>query len=334
MSWTNQIFKATKTRRLVSAWTVIGAKDVLLTRLREFDDLFDQVVFMCGAPGADGSLPDKWPAAERRRLVGELREMDISVINDYGGAWTGGCAEICRSPKIMSACIDKMVADCEETEADGVDIDFEGWPAESRFAYTDFLAQLGEKLHARGKMLSICAFSQTAAARRENGVGFIDPAAVAPHIDHYRSMTYDLFCPPSQYIGPTSTAPWGRDLMRDALALLPRHKLVMGLPTYSVDWNINDPSKSRQVNDAAFIAAREQESPIGRGWCYYWDVGLIRYTDAAEHAHLLYVTDARSTRSHLVTVDSLDLAGVCFWLLSGDEDLGIWRAVREHFGRS
>jgi hypothetical protein len=35
----------------------------------------------------------------------------------------------------------------------------------------------------------------------------------------------------------------------------------MGLPTYSVDWNINDPTKSRQVNDYQWIAEQEKKSP-------------------------------------------------------------------------
>jgi len=44
------------------------------------------------------------------------------------------------------------------------------------------------------------------------------------------------------------------------------------------------------------------------------------------------VSDAKSTISHLETVDSLDLAGVCFWCLMGD-DPQIWECVREHFRR-
>jgi len=60
---------------------------------------------------------------------------------------------------------------------------------------------------------------------------------------------------------------------------------------------------------------------------------LIRYTDENGHAHLLYVTDARSTRSHLETVSSLDLAGICFWVLNGQEDRRIYETVRECFRR-
>lgn len=173
----------------------------------------------------------------------------------------------------------------------------------------------------------------TPAARREKGMGFIDPHAVAPMVDHFHAMTYDMFCPPSPYIGPTSTAPWARDAMRALVSMVPVHKLMMGLPTYSIDWDVTDPTRSRCVSDAAFLAEKEKISPIGRGWCYYWDVGLIRYTDEAEHAHMIYVSDARSTRSHLETANALDLAGVFFWVLGGQEDTGIYRVVRDHFHR-
>jgi spore germination protein YaaH len=182
-------------------------------------------------------------------------------------------------------------------------------------------------------MLSICIYALSPEARRETTIGFWDAALLAHYADHIRPMTYDLYCPPSQFIGPTSTAPWGRDCMSYMVTHVPRHKIIMGLPTYSVDWNINDPKQSRQVYDHEWIAAREKESPIGRGWCYYWDVNLIRFNDANNHAHLLYVSDARSTKSHLVTVDSMDLGGICFWMLSGGDDPAIWQCVGEHLKR-
>ncbi|OGV73822.1 MAG: hypothetical protein A2340_16340 [Lentisphaerae bacterium RIFOXYB12_FULL_60_10] len=334
MSERNQLFKVPKTRRFVSAWTVLHDEKRLLAQVGKYADLFDQLVLMCGAPTAAGKMPTSWPVKARRRLAAELGQMNVSILNDYGGGWQGCGEGFSRSPAKVAALARRMADECEATGADGVDIDFEKWPAESRFAYTDFLACLSEHLHARGKLLSICAYPYNAASRRETGIGFIDPSLVAPLVDQYRAMVYDLFCPPSQYVGPTSTAPWGRECMNYLVAMIPRHKLIMGLPTYSVDWNINDPTQSRQVNDAAFIAAREKESPIGRGWCYFADVNLIRYNDAAGHAHLVWVSDAMSTRSHLETVEALDLTGISFWVLDGAEDVRIWQAVLEKFRRT
>lgn len=332
MPETNPIFRPSKTRRLVSAWTVLQDREALLTRLRPYDDLFDQVILMCGRPAGGGALPGDWPLDDRIRLRRELSAMGISMLNDYASDHQL-YAEFRDNPRAIEACIAAMVDECERTGADGVDIDFEKWPRQGRFLYTDFIGALAAELHRRGRMLSICAYPATSAAMREVGLGFIDPARLVPYVDHYCAMVYDLYCPPSPYVGPTSTAPWGRETMEYLSRIIPRNQLVMGLPTYSVDWDINDPAKSRQVNDAAFIAARETDSPIGRGWCYYWDVNLIRYADAGGHAHLLWVSDARSTVSHLQTVDADDLAGVCFWVMSGDEDAGIWEAVRRHFQR-
>lgn len=328
----NQLFKKTKTRRLVSAWTVLEDRQRLLRHVKPFQHIFDQIVLMCGAP-RNGKLPEKWKAEQRRHLITELNAMDISVLNDYGGGWEG-CGElICRSSAEMEKMADLMVQECEFTGADGVDIDFEKWPAESRFLYTEFIACLSEKIHKLGKLLSICAYPYNSASRREAGIGFIDPSLVEKYVDQYRAMVYDLYCPPSLYIGPTSTAPWGRECIAYLLQSIPRHKLIMGLPTYSVDWDINEPSKSRQVNDAKFIKKCEKKSPIGRGWCYYDDVNLIRYSDKKGHAHLLWVSDEMSTRSHLETVEKFDVQGVSFWVLDGKEDIKIWQAVYDKFCR-
>jgi spore germination protein len=147
-------------------------------------------------------------------------------------------------------------------------------------------------------------------------------------------MNYDLFGPWNpEVVGPTSTAPWARERMAHLAGEVPKHKIVMGLPTYSLDWDIDEPARSRQVYDTDFIAAREKDSANGRHWIPHWDVSVVRYTDADDHIHLLYITDARSTRSHLETTDILDLAGVCFWALWGD-DPAIWECVRRHLGRA
>jgi spore germination protein YaaH len=333
MSKTNPLFRPTKNRRLVSAWVCPGQNQAVLDRVREFRDAFDQIILMSGAVDPGGGLQTTWPTEDRIELAKSLREMGISVLVDYGGRWSEPMRDSFRSPALLKSYVAKLVEDCEAVGADGVDIDIEGWPADTRNIYTDFMALLSEALRSRDKLVSLCVMSLSREARRETGVGFIDPVLLAPHVDHFRCMTYDLFCPPSLYVGPTSIAPWGRESMQYMVSRVACEKVVMGLPTYSVDWDINDPTKSRQVNDHKWIAEREAESPIGRGWCYYWDVGLIRYTDKQGHAHLLWVSDARSTRSHLVTVDSLDLAGVCFWLLNGEDDPRIWEAVREHFRR-
>ena len=329
----NQVFRPAKSRRLVSAWVVQGAIVPALARVQEFRDLFDQVIFMCGAVNADGTLSSLWPLAERQEQVARLRELGVSVLNDYGGAWKGAGEALLASPALAREWVNRMVEECEATGADGVDIDFEHWPAVGRFVFTEFIRQLAAALHARQKMLSICVYALSPEARRENGIGFWDVALLAQYADCLRPMTYDLFCPPSQYIGPPSAAPWGRECMAYMATHVPRHKIVMGLPTYSVDWDMSEPARSRHVNDVQWIAQREKESPIGRGWCYWLDVNLIRYTDPDGHPHLLYLSDARSTRSHLVTVDSQDLAGVCFWVLTGEEDPAIWECVRQHFQR-
>lgn len=333
MTNTNPLFRTTKSRRLVSAWTVQPAIHDSMARVREFADMFDQIVLMCGAIQEDGALPGAWSVKDRKAIADELRTMGVSMLNDYGGVGSERLHDLLRRPDATHALVKRLVEDCIASGADGVDIDIEHWPASMRLPFSDFIIALSKAMHEHNLMLSICVYSLSREARRDFGLSFIDTAPLATYVDHFRVMNYDLFCPPSPFVGPTCTAPWVRENLAYMKEQVPSSRIIAGLPTYSVDWDINEPQKSRQVNDAAFIAEREAQSPIGRGWCSYWDVGLIRYTDELEHAHLLWVSDARSTRSHLVSVDSLDVAGVCFWLLSGTEDPAIWQAVHEHFAR-
>ena len=333
MSATNPIFRAPKTRRLVSAWMVQEAAAHAVAQVRALAGSFDQVILMCGGVHGDASLPDHWTAEERTRLVATFRELQVSVLNDFAGGWEGAFQEVVKSPELVRRLIENMVDDCEDTGADGVDIDLEHLPAIARVPFTDFFAGLSGALHARGKMLSIATGATLSAYRRDWGLGFLDVPALAPYADHVRPMNYDLFYPaPESSPGPTSTAPWTRERMAYMANEVPKHKIVAGLPTYSVDWDIDRPERSRQIYDYQWIEARKQEAPHGYQWISYLDVGYLRYRDADGGTHLLYISDAKSTKSHLVTVDDLDLAGVCFWCLIG-EDPALWQAVQEHLRR-
>lgn len=331
MAETNPIFRPSKSRHLVSAWALHRHADHALEVAATYQDVLDQVIFMCEEAQPDGALPADWPAAERKQLIARFRDLGVSVLNDYSGsreAWDA----LCQSPEAIERLIENMVADCEETGADGVDIDFEHLAPQERFAFAEFIEELAEELHERRKMLSICTASPSREENRDHALRFLDTSWLAHYCDHIRPMNYDQFYPSSPVLGPTSTASWARERMEYMVAQVPRHKIIMGLPTYSVDWDVTDPTKSRQIYDYEWIAEREKESEIGRAWIPHWDVSLMRYTDAGGHIHYLYVTDARSTQSHLETVDALDLEGICFWCLLG-EDAAIWEAVRRYFGR-
>jgi spore germination protein len=330
-----QTFRPSKTRRYVTAWTLRGDAEKSLETARQYQDTFDQIIFMCGGVKPDLTLRDDWPIAERKALAARYRELGISTMNDYGGGWDFGQA-LMADPKVGDAWIDRMIEEAEATGGDGVDIDFEHWPSQGQFAFNSFIEKLADALHRRNKMLTVCIGAISPEARRETTMGFIDAPLIGRHADWVRPMTYDLYCPPSPVVGPTSTANWGRDTMSYLATQVPRHKIIMGLPTYSVDWDTVDPGKSMQVYDSEWIAQREKESTCGlkgRVWCYYWDVNLIRWSDKDGHPHLLWVSDAKSTKSHLLTVDSLDLGGVCFWCLHQKPDPKIWECVREHFKR-
>ena len=50
--------------------------------------------------------------------------------------------KLLRQPKLADAWVQRMVEECEEVGADGVDIDFEHWPAQGRYAFTEFFRRI------------------------------------------------------------------------------------------------------------------------------------------------------------------------------------------------
>ena len=130
MPHASPIFRPPKSRRLVSAWALRTEVDHLLAVADEYQDIIDQLVLMCDPVSPDGTLSLHWPARERAELIARLDRLGISVLNDHSGlreTW----AALAGSPATIEVLIANMVRDCEETGADGVDLDFEHLSADN-----------------------------------------------------------------------------------------------------------------------------------------------------------------------------------------------------------
>lgn len=259
--------------------------------------------------------------AVRQIVHGAGRKVYTCVINrDFDRAVL---TSILNSGERRTAAIDRIVAFVEKKGDDGVDLDFEGIRAGHRDGYTAFVKELSEKLHARGKELSI-ALDVTWEGSPSPG---LDYRALAQYADSLMPMTYTY----GPGCVPHSPIHYLEQAAKIGVSQMPPGKFMIGIGVYGRDFNL---ATNRRTHPNA---RKLQQILAGRSPQVTLDEKLltkqIRYQDENGQPHVAYFDDPETIRAKLTRLAlRYGVGSVGFWRL-GQEDPGLWEFVQVATGR-
>jgi spore germination protein len=85
-----------------------------------------------------------------------------SVANVVDGVWDGALvSRIIRDPVLASTNIGNLVQLAVTKGYDGIDLDYENLSSSDRAAFSAFVVQLADALHANGKLLTVNVYAKT-----------------------------------------------------------------------------------------------------------------------------------------------------------------------------
>lgn len=200
----------------------------------------------------------------------------------------------------------------------GAMIDFEEVGPKAQPGYNALIGDLSNDLHARGMKLYIAT-----PAHNED----FDYKFLAAHSDGIVVMDYDEHFPDGT-AGPVASQDWFVKNLRAALKVIPREKLICGLPNYGYDWPAKG-SDERPHNVSAQDAwrtAQESEATID----FDSDALNPHFAYADEHnvRHDVWFTDAVTALNQMRAARDLGIGTFALWRL-GEEDRSIW-AIWDH----
>lgn len=219
---------------------------------------------------------------------------------------------------------------------DGVNVDFESLAystnvADDRAAYTSFVHDLATALHAKGLSLVISVPAKTADSPDDTWSYPYDYAALAADVDWMQLMTYDENGPGWSAPGPVSGADWVGSSVAYAITVVPKSKILIGLPAYGYDWDLtaSTPSSSTYVGSSiswtGFAAVLATAGAVT-----HWDAATsspyVDYTTSDGHEHELWYENAESITAKTKLVPMNGIAGYSMWSL-GQEDESFWKAA-------
>ena len=306
-------------------------------------DLLTHIAWFSVELSASGDLTDGNHFADpsTAALVAEAHSHGVAVVLCVTDFDSGSIGAFLGSASARSKAIGGLVALVTSQGADGVNVDFEGVPIESKAQFVSFLAELKAAVAAAvpgGGHVSI-------ASPAVDWAGSYDYDAIAAAIDAVFVMAYDYhwkggdpgpICPlaPSDGWGKYSLgwtlddyAKWGGDVMMD--------KLVVGLPLYGYDWPSSgaSPHASATGKGSATLWGTAQTEGMVYGW--KWD-------GPSESPWYVYQKGGVWRQAWVVTAESLGqrmdaavargLPGIGFWALGYDEgDDAVWDEVEARF---
>ncbi len=212
-----------------------------------------------------------------------------------------------------------LVAALRAKAMDGVNLDFEGLGAADRAGFARFVAQVAAIVHRADPryQLSIDTYGGSAT----DPGGFFDIAALAPSVDAFFVMAYDMESPrratpnaPLSGGGPNDTAE-----VKAYSSVVPPSKVVLGVPFYGYDWTT--------TSGAPGAAAVSRPTPetyaniASAGRPELWDPqGAVPWTsyEVGGAWHETYYDNPTSVGLKAWLATAQHLAGVGVWALGMD----------------
>jgi peptidoglycan-N-acetylglucosamine deacetylase len=228
-------------------------------------------------------------------------------------------AKFLADPAARQRFRDELMTFLDTDQYRGITLDIEAFPDSSRGDYKQLVKELYGDLLSRGLKLYI--------AVPVNDKQF-DYAGIAQFSDGVILMNYDEHYPGGMP-GAVASQDWFVKNLEDALAVMPREKIIAAIGNYGYDW-ANKPGQKKgtppeavhnvSVQDA-WLEAEEAESDVD-----FDDDAMnphIAYLDEKNIRHDVWFLDGVTALNQMRAAQSLGIDTFALWRL-GSEDRSLW----------
>lgn len=244
--------------------------------------------------------------------------------------------------------IQQIVALVKARGVDGVNVDFEyiGDPGQyDRDAFSTYVGNLTKAMH---KAIPASKVTVSVLATAVKDPTLYDISALSKNSDGIFMMAYDFANTSSTTAMPTSPLYGYKDgiywydvstAVHDFLTKMPANKLILGVPWYSYNYGVSQPSVNSHVSywSQSYVetyATASADSAQEAGWDSQGQVSWKAYYDSYSGTwRMVFVEDKKSLGAKYDFAKNEDLAGVGVWALGFDNGTNdMWQVLQDKFG--
>jgi spore germination protein YaaH len=241
-----------------------------------------------------------------------------------------------------------LIRACKDNGYIGFQLDFENVNWTDRDALSSWVREAAAAFHKENLQFSIATIPNAPGFPGETGFsawifenwrGAYDLKAIAQSVDFLCLMTYDQH---TRWTAPGPVAGWAWTVsnLDYALKVVPREKILLGIPLYGYHWYAGTPVKAGpdkggdKPNPTANYISTDDALDLAKAYGGHleWDAAdrtAWFYFYRADEREWIFYTDARTFRERYNLVKDRGLDGFASWVL-GTEDAGIWDLLPEH----
>lgn len=261
--------------------------------------------------GRDDPLVTQWSLARGLR-----------VLPRFNCQREGTLHRILTEPALRERWLAYIVDTVEAHGYSGANVDFEKGLPGDRALYTSFVAELGRRLHDRGRLLSIAVSAKQREVANHPRSTFFDYPALSEHVDTVFVMAWGIHWTTSAP-GALDDMVWLRGVVDYVRTMPNRSRFVLGSPLYGFDWPGNggsdEPAVPYEYDDVIALAQRVGATPARDPVS---DSMHFTYQGEDGKPHQVWYGDATTVSSRIALAREAGI-GTGLWRL-GSEDQRIW----------
>lgn len=262
--------------------------------------------------------------------VETAHEKDLQVwalfSNSFDPDWTH---EMLSDKMLRKKVIGQLAAYSALYNLDGINIDFENVYMKDKDQFAEFVAELSEILHQQNMIVSV---DVTVPWGSERYSLFADREALSKSVDFVMLMAYDEHWASIQTPGSVASRDWVEKGIVESLELIPRDKLILGIPFYSRVWSQigsgKVSSKALGFEGQSNWLERTGVEPV------FDEATGQNYAEALIDGvrERIWFEDALSLKMRLDLAKKHDLPGIAGWsMLFTTED--VWSQIQSEYPR-
>ncbi|KUO95409.1 glycosyl hydrolase family 18 protein [Ferroacidibacillus organovorans] len=243
------------------------------------------------------------------------------VLTNYAGSMFSSDVghAILNTPAVQDTLITNALELMHSQGLKGLNIDFEYLYPQDKDAYNVFLRKVAARIHQAGFLLSTALAPKTSA--HQQGLLYVahDYPVHGELCDFVVLMTYEW--------GWAGGPPWAiapinevEKVLNYAVTAIPKHKIMMGVPTYGRDWTLPfvKGKSLAETFDPQVAVERAAKYKVDIQYNTTYQAPFYRYVDAQHRAHEVWFEDARSILAKLDLVKRYGLRGISLWTMPAD----------------
>ncbi|MEY2444899.1 MAG: hypothetical protein QOE00_1479 [Ilumatobacteraceae bacterium] len=293
----------------------------------------------------DGNLS----ADAASQFVAAARAAGAKVVPSIVDAMpAGGMAALLADPALRAAHV-AAIADLAATNRfDGIDLDYEKFAfADNRATWSTtrplwirFLTELGNRLHADGRILTVSVpYINDGGRTGDSGFWVYDYAGMDPHVDQIRIMAYDYSTDKAGPIAPLSFVEQSVKAAKKAVG--DDNKLVLGVALYGYNWPIatvgtcpasqEGKTSVSQKNIDDLIAKRSAtpvHDPVTGESSFTYQLEVTDGTTTCTQTREVHYVDADGARQRIDLARRERLGAASLWALGFDSP-ATWQSIAQ-----